>query len=592
MLSNNLVESGIARLGAEQEFVLVNDNFKPSDKAVELLHLIKDDHFTKELAKFNLEINLDPEELSNDCFSVIENKLREFLRHSKEKAKEIDTKVLLKGILPTIRNTELLLEYMTPDQRYYALNDMLKRTRGQDFELHMLGVDEITVKSDSVLFEACNTSFQMHLQIDPEDFVDVYNWSQAISGPLLSISTNSPILLGRELWSETRIALFQQSVDTRKSSHALKESKPRVTFGDRWIRSVTDIFKDDVARYKLIVMSDIEEDSLDTISKGKTPELRALRIHNGTNYRWNRPCYGVFNNKAHLRIENRYIPAGPTIQDEITNFAFWVGLLKGMPDDYRNIWNKIDFREAKANFIKAARSGKETSFNWEGNQISAKELIIDLLIPIAKKGLKKSNVDENDIVKYLEIIEKRTYSQTGSQWKRRNYRNLNKVLKQYESLVTLTKTIYENQVKGIPVHEWENIDIEPFKNLKKTYSRVDDIMTTDLITVMDNDPAFLAFKIMDWRNIHHLPVENSNGDLVGTITSNHYDRFKNNVYESDATINDIMRKDAITISPDSLISEAKEIMIKNQVGSLPVISRDCVVGIITKKDIIEAEKND
>lgn len=209
-----------------------------------------------------------------------------------------------------------------------------------------------------------------------------------------------------------------------------------------------------------------------------------------------------------------------------------------------------------------------------------------------KKGLKKSNVDENDIVKYLEIIEKRTYSQTGSQWKRRNYRNLNKVLKQYESLVTLTKTIYENQVKGIPVHEWENIDIEPFKNLKKTYSRVDDIMTTDLITVMDNDPAFLAFKIMDWRNIHHLPVENSNGDLVGMITSNHYDRFKNNVYESDATINDIMRKDAITISPDSLISEAKEIMIKNQVGSLPVISRDCVVGIITKKDIIEAEKND
>ena len=234
MLEKDLIEGDITRIGTEQEFCLVNDNWRPSNKSGEILSDIDDPHFTTEIAVFNLEINLDPVELKNNAFSLVEDQLKDLMKKAMMTAKKYDNKIILTGILPTISKKELEFKYMTPLQRYWMLNDMLKELRGTNFRLHLRGVDELFIKHDSVMFEGCNTSFQLHLQIAPNDFISSYNWAQAISGPLLGVCTNSPILLGRELWSETRIGLFQQSIDTRNSSFALENRQSRVSFSKEW----------------------------------------------------------------------------------------------------------------------------------------------------------------------------------------------------------------------------------------------------------------------------------------------------------------------------------------------------------------------
>lgn len=291
MLKQNLIENDTVRIGAEQEFCLVDQNWRPANNSDVILKAINDPHFTTELARYNLEINLDPVVLKGDCFKQVGTQLSTLLEKARKKAEEVDTKIILTGILPTISQTELEFDYMTPNERYWALNAMLKSLKGGDFQLNLRGVDELSITHDSVLFEACNTSFQLHLQIPPEDFISSYNWAQAISGPILAIAANSPILLGRELWSETRIALFQQSIDTRKTSYTLKNEQPRVKFGKKWeTGSIAEIFKDDIAQHKVILSKEIPTDSLEALENNQIPKLQALNLHNSTIYRWNRPC--------------------------------------------------------------------------------------------------------------------------------------------------------------------------------------------------------------------------------------------------------------------------------------------------------------
>jgi hypothetical protein len=390
MIEKGMIEDNIIRIGAEQEFCLLNENWRPAINSLDVLERVNDDHFTTELARYNLEINLDPFKLEKDCFSKVEEQLTNLLDKAKTEADKLYTNTLLTGILPTISKSQLRFDYMTPNPRYWALNDMMKAERGGDFELHLTGVDELAVRHDSVLFEACNTSFQIHLQIEPDDFVSSYNWAQAISGPVLGICCNSPLLLGRELWSETRIALFQQSIDTRNSSYALKDKQARVSFGEDWAQgTIADIYKNNIASFDIIITKEIEKSSLDVLNEGGIPKLPALNLHNGTVYQWNRACYGVGGGKPHFRIENRYIPSGPTVVDEMANFAFWVGLMKGRPERYDDLPKVMDFREAKANFIKAARTGKESEMSWKGESWSVRDLVIKELIPIARAGFRK-----------------------------------------------------------------------------------------------------------------------------------------------------------------------------------------------------------
>ncbi|MBA4745775.1 MAG: CBS domain-containing protein [Muricauda sp.] len=583
MIAEGMIENDIVRIGAEQEMCLVNGDYRPSPKAMKIIKDVNDDHFTTEFATYNIEANLDPYKLEKDCFAKMEQQLRKLLGKVKKTADKHGVKIILTGILPTISKEELGMDFMTPIPRYYRINEVLKAWRGNDFSLRIKGADELSLHHDSVLFEACTTSFQLHLQIPPDDFIKSYNWAQAISGPVLGVCCNSPLLLGKELWRETRIALFQQSLDTRVWTKAVKEQVARVGFGEHWQRdSVAEIFKQDISSHRILLTKPITKGSLHVLRDGKTPKLEALSLFNSTVYRWNRPCYGVGNGKPHLRIENRYIPSGPTVIDEMANFAFWVGLMAGRPETYDDMPNVMDFRVTKLNFFRAAMSGRHTVFSWLDKTMTAKEIVKKVLLPIAYNGLRKFDIDEKDINRLLGVIEARTKSGTGAEWQIKNFRELKKQMKLDSAIVQLTKSMYNNQETQTPVHQWR--PISGMAKTKESFQWVRQVMSTKLMKLYEDDYANLAIAIMQWNNIHHIPVENGKGELVGLLTWSHIEKFEK-LDKKEAKVSDIMVKDVITVEPRTEIETARKMMHDYQIGCLPICVDTHIVGIISKVDL-------
>ena len=585
MIKNDAFEKGIQRVGAEQELCIVDRFFRPSFNALKILDEINDSHFTTELGLFNIEANLDPLKLEGKCFSQLENDLYELILKAYKAAEIVDNnKIILAGILPTFKRSDLVFKNMTPYQRYKTLNDVMKAFKGNDFILKIRGVDELILNHKSIFFEACNTSFQVHLQIGLDEVIDKYNWSQAIAGPVLSLMTNSSMLFGKELWSETRIALFQQSIDIRNSSHLLREQMPRVSFGTDWVKSsILELFTDDITRYAALVTSDFKTNSLEEFRSGIKPKLKALNLHNGTLYKWNRLCYGVAKNIAHLRIENRYIPSGPSIKDEIANAVFWVGIMQGMPNKYKNIWKKMAFKDARGNFIKAARTGMDTYFNWFGKGISAKELGITVLLPMAKEGLKNSQIEKSDADYYLDIIKKRIdNNMTGSKWQVQSSRKLKESISSEETNILLAYNLHKRQVEDIPVHQWKLA--KPFdKGFTHSQNQVYKIMTKEVFVVNENDLVELIEKIMLWKNIHHLPIVNNSNTIVGVISSRNISEIGTS--KTDLVASDIMKKQIKTGHPEMPLDDAITLMNKEKIGCLPIVNNDMLVGILTREDL-------
>ncbi|MBC2843907.1 CBS domain-containing protein [Winogradskyella flava] len=583
MLEKGLIEKEPIRIGAEQEFCVVSKRLFPNNNSIDVLEAINDDHFTTEIGKYNLEINSDPLLLTKDCFSKLYKQLEALLDKGVEAAKTKGSKIILTGILPTLRLKHITEDYMTDKPRYHVLNNALKSSRRECFNIHIKGVDELNLIHDSVMLEACNTSFQTHLQIHPDEFVDKYNWAQTIAGPVLSSCANSPILFGRELWAETRIALFTQSIDTRTNSFIHNEKQSRVSFGADWENGiVTDIFRDNISRFRSLLTSDEHDDSIEKLQNGEIPKLRALQLHNGTVYKWNRVCYGVGEGKPHLRIECRYIPSGPTLLDEIANMVFWVGLMLGQPEQYEKIHEKMAFKDVKNNFFKAARNGMETQFNWNKKLISAKDLIIDELLPIAKAGLHKAQISVDDIDKYLSIIKKRAESHNGSQWMLNNYRNLQKTKTNFEALQNITAFMHKHQLKEQTVDEWDLFD--PDDNLKIDISRiVKHNMNTKMLLVDQKDSLELVSNIMKWKNIHHLPVINKNKELTGLLTWT--DLIKLGDKDLHLCVKDVMTRNLITISQEAPLEEAEELMRVHKINCLPVVRNKKLLGILTSNDL-------
>ncbi len=592
MLEEDMFEKDPLHIGAEQELCIVNNDYEPSMKALEILAEIDDDHYTNELALFNLEINLDPFRLGGDCFSAMEKQLFELLGKGKKLAAQHQAHILMAGILPTLKYRHLNFENMTPIQRYQTLSTKLSELRGANFEIYMQGVDEVILSLGSVLFEACNTSFQLHLQMRPKEFANQHNWSQMISGPVLSACTNSPMLFGNELWAESRIALFKQSLDTRSSEKFLRKKLPRVYFGNDWLqKSPAELWKNDVMRFPLIVTSDDFQDAKALLQKGEIPNLRAIRLHNGTTYTWNRLCYGFSKTSPHLRIECRYIPAGPTGIDEMANFAFWTGLMKSEPEGGVEFWKKQDFRVAKENFIKAARTGLNSVFEWYGKNYSAKELLLYKLIPQAEEGLKKSNVAAEDIEKYLGVFEKRVEAEvTGSSWIVKNFRKLSKLFGDTIAEKEIVKQMLEYQDENIPLYEWENFNSR-IHSISSTKTTVEDLMTRDVFSVQEHDSFEFVKHILAWNNIHHLPVENKNGDLIGLITDGMIARIEIDPSENTPFAKDIMLENLISISATTSLKAAKEMMDEKELSGVPVVYKNKLVGMITQRDMEKVFSN-
>ena len=585
MLKTGMFEKSPIRIGAEQEFCLADESWNPSNKADEVLEDINDDHFTNELTRYNLEINLDPYVLEGQCFSNLHKQLDDLLLKAKEAAEKYGNRIILTGILPTIDTPFLGMDNMTPLVRYRVLNDAIKSIRKEDIELHIKGVDEVNLHHDTILYEGCNTSFQCHLQIDPDDFANSYNWAQAIAGPVLSVCTNSPLLLGKELWEETRIALFTQSVDTRASTFILNEKESRVSFGMDWICcSAADFFKDAVIQFRSLISTEFESDSLSELESGNIPKLPALQLHNGTIYKWNRVCYGVSNGKPHLRIENRYLPSGPTTADEIANMMLWVGLMQGRPKEFDEVHKVMNFKDVKSNFFNAARYGMAAQFQWNDELISSRDLLLDHLLPMAFRGLYSMGVAPRDAERYLSIIEKRIRSNNGSRWMVKAYRKLIKQHTIPDALKILVATMHERKEKKYTVDAWQLPRGDEYEVPGKI-REVRDFMTTKILSAQESDSAQLVLKMMEWKNIHHTPILDNNLELAGLLTWTDVKHYLDKPEEVKQSIRSIMKTDLITVTADTPLDEAKELMEKNSINCLPVVSGAKLVGIITSNDI-------
>lgn len=597
MLDNDWFESGIVRMGAEQEMALVHlDTLKPAILAEEILKILSEHPWlTSELAAFNLEVNLNPQELTGACFSESEKEVHGYLQIIRDELKKKNAGLVLTGILPTLRKLDLHPDNITPRDRYYALMDALKNMQlGAAFELRLTGIDELLVKHDTPFLEACNTSFQIHLQVHPNQFVQMYNIAQLLTAPVLAAAANSPIVFGRRLWHESRIALFQQSIDTRSTHDHMRERSPRVQFGSGWLRnSIMDIYKEDIARFRVLISSTQEENSLDMVKSGKVPKLRALQVHNSTVYRWNRPCYGLSpNGKPHLRIENRVIPSGPTVQDEIANAAFWLGTMMGMGARIEDVTARISWEDVRDNFGKVARFGIDTQLNWfDDKKVSTIELILKELLPMAREGLASARVNQADIDRFLGIIEERTkLHMNGARWQLRAYTKLKSEVTQDEALSTLTASMMQNQETDQPGHTWELPDPNQLGQYKPGTLKVEEFMTTDLFTAHKDDLIPMVTEMMDWRKIRYMPVEDEKGNLVGLITSRlllrHYSRDYSLDGPPPTMIRDIMIKAPITTTQQTTLLEAMNVMRDNQIGCLPVVQDTELVGIITEMDFL------
>ena len=277
MLQHDWFESDISRIGAEQEMVLVDQKtFKPASVAVEAMEAMKHlDWVESELARFNLEINLEPRVFAGSSLADMEKEIREKLTVMAGHLDDLEANILLTGILPTLRNYDLEMHNLTPKKRYKALMDAISGQNMKRYhELRLLGIDELNLRHSTPFIEACNTSFQVHLQIAPAEFVEMYNIAQCLAAPVLAIAANSPIVFGRRLWHETRIAMFEQSLDTRASTEHMRERSARVSFGNDWIyESILDIYKEDIARFRPIISGDEIEHSLDLIKKNEGAKI-------------------------------------------------------------------------------------------------------------------------------------------------------------------------------------------------------------------------------------------------------------------------------------------------------------------------------
>ena len=597
LLENNMFETGITRIGAEQEMVLVDQqDFRVAPKAMEALELMKDcDWVETEIAKFNLETNLDPRELTGTCFSDLEHENRSKLEEIEKRIQKLGLNLLLTGICPTLVKSDLAMENLTPKKRYKALMESINdQLVNRQFQIDIKGIDELRTTHDSPFIEACNTSFQVHLQIEPDEFVKMYNIAQAITGPVMAIAANSPIVFGKRLWHESRIAMFQQSLDTRMTHDHARDQAPRVSFGNDWLQtSILDIYREDISRFRVLLSADVDEDAIQMIKKGKTPKLRALQVHNSTVYRWNRPCYGVSENgQPHLRIENRVFASGPTTIDEVANAAFWIGLMLGMAMEYDDIRDHIDFAEVRDNFEKAARFGIDCTFNWIGDRkISACDLVKDVLIPIARKGLESKKVAESDISRYLDIISGRAETHmNGARWILRSYQKLTGKASKDEVLSTLTHCMIENQKTSLPGHLWELPELTDLASYNPRNLKVNGFMETDLFTAQKEDLIDLVAEMMDWKKIRYMPVESKDGKLVGLVTSRlilrHFIRTKDSDLKKYTTVEEIMINNPISIDPAASLMDALQMMQENKVGCLPVVSGDELVGVVTEMDFV------
>jgi gamma-glutamyl:cysteine ligase YbdK (ATP-grasp superfamily) len=431
--------------GFEVEAWLLDQDFHPAPINDAFLSAFNNPLASPELASFNIEVNTEPRQITGHVFSAMHQSLNDTWERCRKTAEELDAKVIMCGILPTVQNEDLNLANMSQMKRYRALNrEVFHRRKGKPMTLDINGQEHLRVTHRDVMLESAATSFQIHIQVNQDQAVRFYNASILLSAPLVALTANSPYLFGKDLWDETRIPLFEQAVAIGGYDGAAFGPITRVTFGSGYARtSLMECFKENLEHYPILLPVELD---------ASANNLPHLRLHNGTIWRWNRPLIGFDEQgKPHLRIEQRVVPAGPSSLDAIANAAFFYGAVMALANAEQVPEQLVDFTTAKYNFYRAAQLGLRAQLTWtDGKPHTALDLLRDVLLPLAYEGLQMLDIAGSDIKEYLGVIEERLHSKTnGAVWQRAF------VKKHGRDMYALTESYYTQQNSGNPVHEWQ-----------------------------------------------------------------------------------------------------------------------------------------
>ena len=457
MLREHRFEANQSQVGLEIELNLIDERGAPSMRNAEVLKAIASPAWATELGQFNIEINVPPRGLDGDALADLERETRGELNAADARAQATGSRLVMIGILPTLDEQDVDGVYMSGNERYRVLNEQIFAARGEDLQIAISGAEDLVTYCDTITPEAACTSVQLHLQVSPENFASYWNAAQAIAAPQVALAANSPFLFARQLGHETRLPLFEQTTDTRSEELIEQGVRPRVWFGERWITSVFDLFEENLRYFPALLPICEAEDPIAMLNGGGIPQLAEMSLHNGTIYRWNRPVYAVVDGIPHLRVENRVLPAGPTIADLMANAAFYYGLVRVLAEAQRPVWTRMSFTTAEENLREATCHGLDAHLYWPGHgEVPVAELVLRHLLPLARRGLASWGVGQPHADRLLGIIEQRCLTgQNGATWQIAEVKRLEEGgLDRHEALRQMTLRYIEHMHTNEPVHSW------------------------------------------------------------------------------------------------------------------------------------------
>ncbi|MDD5462495.1 MAG: glutamate--cysteine ligase [Methylococcales bacterium] len=433
--------------GFELEAWLIDKNMRPSPINSHYLATLNDPLTSAELAKFNIEFNCNPIPLTANVFSELHKQFQSIWDKAWRHAENLDHKVIMIGILPTLKQEDLHLGNMSDMHRYRALNEQVLQSRGEPIHVDICGAEHLKIDHHDVMLEAATTSFQTHIQLPLQIAHHFYNASIIASAPMVALGANAPFLFGKELWHESRIPLFEQAVAAGGFGGAAHGPLKRVSFGSDYARnSIIECFQENLLHFPVLLP--VEQDSA-------VESFAHLRLHNGTIWRWNRPLIGFDEDGTpHIRVEHRSLAAGPTMIDMIANSAFYYGLTQNICHELIAGKLPLPFAQAKDNFYQAARFGLNGNAIWfDGARHNLQHLLQSELLPRAVSGLQSLGVYSQEIDHYLDVIRQRIDNkQNGSCWQSRYVREHGR------DFTGITRTYLNNQYLGNPVSEWSSCE--------------------------------------------------------------------------------------------------------------------------------------
>jgi gamma-glutamyl:cysteine ligase YbdK (ATP-grasp superfamily) len=459
MLRDQMFDVSPEQVGLEIELNLVDESGRPSMRNAEVLEAIADPvAWSTEVGQFNLEINIPPRRLAGSSLAVLEDEVRASLNAADQAAREVGSRLVMIGILPTLAERDTHEGILSASERYKVLNDQIFAARGEDIRIEISGAEQLLTHASSITPEAACTSVQLHVQVTPDAFASYWNAAQAIAGVQVALGANSPYFFGKQLWQETRITVFEQATDTRPDELREQGVRPRVWFGERWITSVFDLFEENLRYFPALLPICEDEDPIAVLARGGCPQLAEMSLHNGTIYRWNRPVYAVVDGTPHLRVENRVLPAGPSVADVVANAAFYFGLVRALAEAERPVWTQMSFAAASDNLHAAARHGIDAVLYWPGaGDVPVHELVLRRLLPLAHSGLASWGVSDEEAGRLLGIIAQRCLTgRTGAAWQIGTVSALASPAApdRAEALRLMTQHYIDHMHTNTPVHTW------------------------------------------------------------------------------------------------------------------------------------------